>query len=494
MAHLLLDPQGMAPDDFNTLNEKVQVAHMLLSKNQEKGGAPLIYAFSAAKPHYLADISVPIYTDAAGNQVKWPTAATDGAKYLWHPETLRRLSPKEIAVYMCHETYHVILQHTDIHRVMGKNHKVWNIAVDYVVHTMIEHDFRHSKSGDLHTQYGTDNHPIFKGNIGKPLSFAELIAAVKASQKYVRSIKDGKEKKEKTKNLPTRNGPPKPEDMRLYADYSLYGKSAEDIYNDIMVHVKDMSDDLLEMFLESINANSLDEHKSISISKSKLLQEVLDAVNAAKRLDNAGKLPSGVEEQLGKLLEPKLSWQDIACNMMQTKRQEKGNKNDWSRFRRRSISLNLQPSLYNEDPFYIPKKKDDYVSWIGLLDTSGSMRNEDMCYGVSQLKCMDGRSDGWVVCCDAETYWDKKTHIRNMEDLPQINPVGRGGTVFDSFFNDYREKIGQDFDIIIIMTDGEICGLDDLKRPHCDVLWVLTNEHDKTFKPPFGRVAPMRSF
>jgi hypothetical protein len=360
---------------------------------------------------------------------------------------------------------------------------------------MIEHDYRQTKGGDTHTVYGTNNHPVFNGNIGKPLSFAELIAAVSASQKYVKSIKDGKEKKEKTKNVPQKRiGPPKQEDMRLYVDYSTYGKAAEDIYDEIMKYVKDMEDDILQMLLDNLGANQLDGHMSSSIAKSKLLQEVLDAVQAAKIMDKAGTLPSAIEEQLGKLLEPKLSWQDIVRTAMQVRRQEKGNKNDWSRFRRRSVSMSIQPAYPNQDPFYIPKKKSDYISWLALLDTSGSMRNEDMVYGVSQLRCLDGRSDGWVVCCDAQTYWDKMTHIRNMEDLPQINPVGRGGTVFESFFNDYRNKAGQEFDIIIIMTDGEIYDLENLKRPHCDVVWILTSSYNKNFTPPFGRVAPMRSF
>lgn len=198
---------------------------------------------------------------------------------------------------------------------------------------------------------------------------------------------------------------------------------------------------------------------------------------------NAGKLPAAIEDQLAKLSEPKLSWQDIVRVAFQNKRQEKGSINDWSRFRRRNLSLGL----------YTPKKKDQYITWLAGLDTSGSMSREDMAYGVSQLKCLDGRSKGIVVPWDAQAYWDKAKQIHTMDDLPNINIVGRGGTQVHDFINDFRKHIREDIDMMIIMTDGYLFDINELKNPGIDVLWVLTSDN-REFKPPFGRVAPLRSF
>lgn len=494
----LLDPHDMAGEDIDELNEKLRVAKMVIARSPEKGGSPFIYAFSATKPHYLEDISMPMYTDSSGQEHRFYSAATDGKKYMWHPEMLKRLNPREIGVVMCHETYHIVLQHADQNRMMGKNKKVWNIAVDYIVNGMIEHDARQAGRMNSYSNYGIDNHPIWTGNLGRPLPYDELMAAVKEAHKDMKDAKKGdastkKQKYKKQKGAP--KGAPKPEDIRMYADYKTYGKSAEDIYDEIMQYVKDMEEDMLDMILDALGAGTPDDHQQQSgINRQELLQEVLDAVAATKQL--CGTVPSAIEDHLMRLQEPKLSWQDIIRNALQARRQEKGRINDWSRFRRRSVSLNIQPGMagqQEDNPFYIPKKKDDFVTWLALLDTSGSMSVEDMSYGVTQLKCLDGRSEGLVVCCDAQTYWDKATRISKMSDLPTINPVGRGGTVFKDFFEDYRAKVGTQWDLIIVMTDGGIWDLEALKKPHTDVVWILTNGYEQ-FKPPWGRVAPFRSF
>ena len=497
MVQALLDPHNMAEEDIDELNEKLRVTKMIIARSPEKGGSPFIYAFSAIKPHYLEDISMPLYTDDKGTEHKFYSAATDGKKYMWHPKMIRRLNPRELGIILCHETYHIVLQHADQNRCLGKNMKVWNIAVDYVVNSMIEHDQRQAGRISNYGKYDINSHPIWSGNLGRPLPYEELLTAVKEAHKDVKDMKNKSKKKTKTKKQrPAKLGPPKPEDLRMYADYNMYGKSAEEIYDGIMVYVKEMEDDVLQMVLDQLGAQTPDDHQQQNgISRQELLQEILDAVAATKQL--CGTVPSSIEDHLAKLQEPKLSWQDIIRNALQARRQEKGRINDWSRFRRRSVSMNIQPSMKEEvqhdNPFYLPKKKDDYVTWLALLDTSGSMSNEDMAYGVSQLKCLDGRSEGLVVCCDAQTYWDKATRISKMADLPTINPVGRGGTVFESFFKDYRKMVGTEWDIIIVMTDGGIFDMERLKKPHCDVVWILTNGWEQ-FKPEFGRVCPFRSY
>ncbi len=482
----------MAGDDIDELNDKLRVAKMVIARSPEKGGSPFIYAFSATKPHYLEDISMPIYTDDSGTEHKFYSAATDGKKYMWHPETLKRLNPREIGVFMCHETYHIVLQHADPNRMLGKNKKVWNIAVDYVVNGMIEHDARQAGRVSSYGNYGPNEHPIWSGNIGRPLPYEELLASIQEAHKNMKDAKGGTQKHKTKKSKGAPKGPPNPDDMRMYVDYKTYGRSAEDIYDELMKYVKDMEEDMLDMILEQLGGGTPDDHQQQSnISRQDLLQEVLDAVAATKQL--CGTVPGSIEDHLAKLQEPKLTWQDIVRNTLQARRQEKGRINDWSRFRRRSVSLAIQPGMKEDNPFYVPKKKDDFCSWLALLDTSGSMSNEDMAYGVSQLKCLDGRSEGLVVCCDAETYWDKATRISKMADLPMINPVGRGGTVFNSFFENYRQKVGTDWDVMIVMTDGGIWDMETLKRPHCDVVWVLTNNWEQ-FNPPFGRVVPFRSY
>jgi len=476
----LLDPKDLGGEQYDKLNDKLRVAKMIIARSPDKGGSPFIYAFATTKTHSLADIKCPVYVDDEGNTEYFYTAGTDGKNYGWSPQMIERLTPKELGVILCHETYHIVFQHCDSNRVFGKNKKVWNIAIDYVVNCMIEHDYRQIGRISTYTNYRDGNHPIWQGGVGKPLYFDELLKSIEEETKALKNMRKGKAPKTNKNSKPQQQKPFSYDDIRIYADYSLYGKGAEEIYDTIMEKLKDMENEMVEMILGALGGQTMDEHSETEIPRPQLLQEILDAVTATKQL--CGTVPASVSDQLLSLQEPKLSWQDIVRNALQAKRQEKGMINDWNRFRRRGVSVDI----------YMPRKKDQFVRWLALLDTSGSMSRDDMTYGVSQLRCLDGRSEGLVVCCDAQTYWDQATNIRSMSDLPKINPVGRGGTCFFSYFEDYRKYMGDEFDLMIIMTDGGIFDLEKLKRPHCDCVWVITNNYE--FKPPFGRVAPMRRF
>lgn len=500
MANLLYDPEGLAKNDLDQLDDKIRAMLMNMARNpsQTKAGAPFIYVFALNKKHIIKDISSTIFVDDNGNKLKFGTVATDGKNYYWHPDTIRRNSPIQLGQLMIHETYHIICDHASINRVSGRNRKIWNIAVDYCVNSLAEHDYRQAH-GLLNDHYDVNNHPIFNGTLGKPLLFDDIISTLKQQAEMINKMKNNSPAQHKSKTH--KRTMLKMSDMRCYADYKgTFGKNPEELYETMMKYAQQMEEDVLDMLLEQLGGQTMDDHQTVNIPKSQLLKEILDAAVAARPMSqnkNIGQGSYGWEEELKKLLDPVISWQDLVRNKLQRSRQDKGAKNDWSRLRRRSISLHIQPNMKpgQRHPIYIPKKKDDFVSWLALLDTSGSMSNDDMCFGVSQLKVLDSRSEGLVVCCDAETYWDKAVKIHNMSDLPKIKGVGRGGTVFKSFFEEYRKKVGDNYDLIIILTDGGIFDLEELKKPRCDVVWILTNEYwAKEFKPPFGRVAKLRAY
>jgi predicted metal-dependent peptidase len=478
---LLIDPKGLAGADLEQLTEKMRVVQMIISRRPDKGGSPFIYAFSSTKRHIIEDISEVVWTNDEGTEeIKTYTAATDGKNYFWHPNKIKNYSAVALSITMMHETWHIVLQHCDPQRVQGKNRKVWNYAVDYVANSMIEHDFRQSNRFYAKDDYRNTEHPIWKGDVGKPLYFSDLLESLrKTKQRLAKEIKDLQNGK-----IPKIAKPKKPDvnEFRKFADYSLYGRSAESIYEEIMKEFDDMTDAAVNFVLQNSDHGGEDSpHFTIDIPRSSLLQQILDAVTASKKI--AGSAPAGAEGQLAALSDPKLSWQDIVRVSFQQIRKEKGSINDWCRFRRRNLSLGL----------YTPKKKDQFIRWLAFLDTSGSMSPADMSYGVSQLKCLDGRSEGIVVPVDAIPYWDKMTRIHSMSDLPRINPTGRGGTVAAVAFQELEQKIREPIDMILYLTDGYIFDLDKLKKPKQDVLWVLTSDIDN-FKPPFGRAASLRNF
>src|SRR6185369_23157 len=227
--------------------------------------------------------------------------------------------------------------------------------------------------------------------------------------------------------------------------------------------------------------STLDDHMDTEESEEKLAKRISDAMEAAKKM--AGYVPGALEDELGKLTAPKVTWQDIIRTRLLKARAGNG-RNDWTRFRTRPMFTGL----------LVPKRKNYYAHFGCLLDTSGSMSKEDMAFGLSQLSALDERSEGTIVPADATIYWDKATKIKkaNFEELAKVKIFGRGGTKYAEFFTDYEQNIG-DCDFLIVITDGYLLDTDvaEMKHPGKDVIWLITS--GSSFNPPFGRAFDLRS-
>ena len=221
---------------------------------------------------------------------------------------------------------------------------------------------------------------------------------------------------------------------------------------------------------------TVDDHMDAEESEEKLAKRVADAVEAAKKM--AGHVPAALEDELGKLTAPEVSWKDIIRTRLLKARAGNG-RNDWTKFKSRPMFSGL----------LVPKKRSYFARFGCLLDTSGSMSNEDMSFGISQLASLDDRSEGTIVPADCTVYWSDATKIKkaNAEELSKVRVVGRGGTMFSEFINDYEEHIGK-CDFLIVITDGYLMDSDlaTMKNPGIDVIWLITS--GANFAAPFGRV------
>lgn len=225
---------------------------------------------------------------------------------------------------------------------------------------------------------------------------------------------------------------------------------------------------------------TVDDHIDTSESEEKLAKRISDAMEAAKKM--AGHVPAALEDELGKLTAPKVTWQDIIRTRILKARSGNG-RNDWTKFKTRPMFSGL----------LVPKRKNYYAHFGCLLDTSGSMSKEDMAFGLSQLQALDERSEGTVTPADSEIYWDKSTKLKNcsQEELSKVKVCGRGGTIWGEYFSDYEKHIGK-CDFMIIITDGYLMDSDiaQMKNPGIDTIWLVTSGTD--FKPPFGRKFDLR--
>jgi len=479
----LQDPASCtsSPRQLKELQDKISSVMTRLFRLPENGGNPFLFALSGPKPHYLA-------VDLHGHAIE--TAATDGKNFYWNPAFLESLDLDQVSTVMSHESFHVLFFHCDPVRSAGKEAHDWNLAVDYIVNGVIEHD--HAKSGR------DKKYKLWGGPLGQPIELKDLLNWI-----------DGK-----GKDLPDRG---------CFADPACHGMSPESIYDQIQSHkiasprrCKERNGGCGAMSMDPKTGQSkfgpgpqdttkplgepwgpqccpkcgappnyspfgpMDSHLPGAQTKEEVMGDMMRAAEAASQM--RGTVPGEIEDALGQLKKPTLSPRDIIRHCFQRKAIDVGNKNDWKRFRRRGMAM--------KPPQYHPKKHDYKPKWVALVDCSGSMSDEDITNGVKEMQLVGNDTEGYMVPCDAVPYWDQVQRITKASDLQRTKVCGRGGTVFDQFFEELPTKLGNDFDLVVIITDGDCGHIPANLRPMCDVLWIITNQRE--FKPTFGRVCQLK--
>ena len=483
----LQDPSRVAesPRQLEELQKKISDTMTRLFRKPENGGNPFLFALAGPKPHFLA-------TELHGQPIN--TAATDGKNFYWCPTWLKSLDADQVSTVMSHESYHVLFFHCDPVRSAGKDRREWNIAVDYIVNGVIEHD--HQKSG-RHSKY-----KLWGGALGVNITLKELL------------------------DWHAGKGPDDLPQPGCFADASCHGMSPESIYDQIMQakltsprRCKEAKGGCGALSLEPKAPHKstfgpgpqdlskkpgeawgpdcclkcgappnyspfgpMDSHLPSSMTKEEVMGDMMRAAEQAAQMGGGrGNVPGEIEGALAELAKPTLSPRDIIRHCFQRKALDVGNKNDWKRFRRRGMAM--------DPPIYQPKKYDFKPKWIAMVDTSGSMSDEDIANAVKELVVVSNDTEGYIVPCDTQPYWDKMIRITNASDVKRTKIQGRGGTVFEQFFEEFPKHVDHP-DLVVICTDGD-CGTIPMKyKGAYDLLWIVTNLRD--FKPSWGRVCQLK--
>lgn len=482
-------------------SKKISDCVTRLYRKPDKGGNPFLFSLSISKSHELAadrKLAEKIHAEQDRRvhaTLPVATAGTNGLKFFWHPDFLERITWQELSTVMEHELLHVIFEHHRRLTVGNRRIRMW--ALDYVVNACIENNHKEThRSGSL-----------WGGNLGVPLLLKTLLDYL-----------DGQD---------SINHPPGTQ--FVYSDIACYKRSPESIYAEIVRHWEKsprrcgecgaLSIDPqtgLSKFVPCQNrphcehmgnccpacgcplddrqspygdglSSPMDSHLECEVSKQDVVAEILKAAAMTKSIH--GTVPSEIEDMLGELQRPTLKATDLIHSQCLRKSAEAGMRNDWSRPRRRWLAA--QPGQY------LPQRRGNKPRWLALLDTSGSMTDEEIVYGVSQLQVLVGKgTEGFVIPVDARPHWDSLTAVRNLGELKRTKVVGRGGTVFEEFFRDFAKKVGTDFDCLAVLTDGGFSPIPKRLQPRgIPVVWVLTQYshlYQEGWKPTFGYVAPMR--
>jgi predicted metal-dependent peptidase len=285
--------------------------------------------------------------------------------------------------------------------------------------------------------------------------------------------------------------------VQICYDRKYTGKSSEEIYDELMKNVKEMS---VDEFLEQLG-DLLDEHidwedgqgdgdqdgegegkdgkgrpKYSKEELKKIRDELKEAMVAASQAAGAGRVPLGVQRFLKDLTEPKMDWRQL-------------------------LRMNIQSMIRSNYSFMRPSRKgwhtgailpgmmnDETIDVCIAIDMSGSIGDAQAKDFITEVKgIMDEYVDYNIKlwCFDTEVYNLASFTADNGNDLMTYEVKGGGGTDFDANYNFMKEH-GIEPKKFIMFTDGYPCGSWG-DEDYCDTLFIIHGSEE--IKSPFGQYA-----
>lgn len=333
-----------------------------------------------------------------------PTMATDGTYLYYHPDFVNEIGLDELMGVIAHEIGHVILNH--IQRQQRREHLRWNVAADLAVNYIVLKEFH-----------------LPKGVLSDP-------------------------------------------------DYD--NKEAEWIYNQLPI--------------EKINVPTLDSHEvwknwgngdndQSDQDKAQGVKQGSKAEDAAQRWRELvaqasnqarmrGKLPGHLEQIVGELLEPKLSWRAILRDMVTSAA-------------RSDYRLTPPNKKHLWRGFYLPGITGTEVKVGFGIDSSGSIPDIVIKEAFSELQGICEAYEDytvWGFVCDSVIH--QRFELHPGDPIPRT-VQGRGGT---SFIEPLKEAEKLPISAFVYITDLDGAFPD--KEPPFQVIWLATTDR----KAPWGYV------
>jgi predicted metal-dependent peptidase len=276
-----------------------------------------------------------------------------------------------------------------------------------------------------------------------------------------------------------RIGDHKFDDIKIFHDTKHYGKSAEQIYDEIY-------DDMDEQELSALG-QLLDEHidwegdpkdgqprpKYTKDELRKIRDEVREATVAAAQAAGAGNVPAEVQRMIKELTEPKMNWRQI-------------------------LRQQIQSTIRNDYTFSRPSRKgwhtgailpgmnfDETIDICVSIDMSGSISDTQAKDFLTEIKgIMDEYKDYniKVWSFDTSVYNEQDFDGYGGNDITEYTPVGGGGTEFMANW-DYMKEHNINPKKLIMFTDGYPYGSWGDEH-YCDTVFIIHG--NDSIVPPFG--------
>jgi len=366
------------------------------------------------------------------------TAAVDfkGNMY-YNPEFINKISDEELQFTIAHEVMHLALGHdfregnrnTVVVTPSGKPVKLWNIAADLVINTILaDAGFKVPQNVLAHSE---EERNQVRGKTTEQV-YDELLKKMKQNKQVIQvmatKLTDNHEFSNKMKGS---------------------GKGQS----------KGMG--------KSISASEL--RKWQQKWKSKVAE-------AATRAKQQGQLPAGIERIVDMILGPsKLNWKQQLLKFIQ-----EFIPHDYTYLKPSKQSLTTG--------IYLPSTRKEQLEVVVGVDTSGSISNQELKEFLREVIAIAKSYDQvkmWVIPCDAEVQDVYPVQNGGIQQIAKIKMKGGGGTDFRPVFKYIDENI-RNCKILIYLTDGygDFPG----QPPRYHTIWVVSKDGLESERFPFGTV------
>lgn len=364
-------------------------------------------------------------------------------------EFIDTLNDDELLGLILHETLHLALYHNS--RNQGKHMKLWNVACDLEVNSIIDSlGFKLPEGGLM---------PEKDFNLPARLSSEMYYDQIYKELEDMKSkMKNGKGKGKGTGGFGIGNGDLGKYDRDTLDDHNTWSKTESE-----SELIKQVADQVVKSAMEK-NIND--------INKSEIKDNLTEALQKSSKSRRHGDTPGDFINKVKVTGNGKVKWNYILNRLI-----------------RRTLSSNYLSSFKRTSRRYgelvkgkIKNHKIDNI--IVAVDTSGSINeklHERFMEEIILIRRMF-KVDIRYIQCDTRVTQDIK--LKRYTNIEDIEIKGGGGTDFNPVFEYIKEKNYKP-NAILYFTDG--CG-DYPKSSNIDTLWILDNDDDlpEYYQPPFG--------
>jgi predicted metal-dependent peptidase len=267
-----------------------------------------------------------------------------------------------------------------------------------------------------------------------------------------------------------------PPEIKIFHDTTHYGKSTEQIYDEIFEKMDSEQLAALGQLLdEHIDWEKEGDGNRPSYSKEELKQirdEIREATIQAAQAAGAGNTPANVQRMIKELTEPKMNWREILRQQIQSVI-----KNDYTFMRPSRKAWHMNAILPGTN-------YDETIDICCSIDMSGSITDEMGKDFISEIKgIMEEYKDYKIKlwCFDTRVYNEADFDGYN-DDILGYELMGGGGTDFMCNWS-YMKEHDINPKKFIMFTDGY--PWDSWGDPdYCDTVFIIHG--NESIVPPFG--------